>query len=175
MSDVVDDFIKSKPDFLFEAVITPENALNEVKYAFDDASMCIVAEDVADLVDKFAYLFELEKVGVRMRVLDKAMCPKFHVDRVPCRLVTTYQGVATEWLPHEVTDRTKLGLGSQGLEDHLSGLYKKDDDIQKLQPGDVGLLKGTNWEGNEAAGLVHRSPTVDPTKKRLLVTMDFVN
>jgi len=108
-------------------------------------------------------------------VLDKAMCPKFHVDRVPCRLLTTFQGIATEWLPHNKVNRDKLGPGSQGKADSESGLYTSPEDIQQLQAGHVALLKGELWEGNENAGLVHRSPAVPNGERRLLLTLDFMD
>jgi len=103
------------------------------------------------------------------------MCPKFHVDRIPCRLATTYQGVATDWLPHEQVDRSKLGHGSDGKADDESGLFNSVADIQHLQCGDVALLKGDLWEGNEGAGLVHRSPDITDNACRLLLTIDFIN
>ena len=56
----------------------------------------------------YCYLFELNEIGLSLRVLDKAMCPRFHVDHVPCRLITTYTGVTTQWLPHTSVDRSKL-------------------------------------------------------------------
>ena len=74
----------------------------------------VLAGDIANLVDMFCCLFDLKRGALRMTVLDRAMCPRFHVDRVPCRLVTTYQGIATEWLPHNVADRSKLGTGNMG-------------------------------------------------------------
>jgi hypothetical protein len=175
LNGIVQEFLEDRPDFEYEAVLTPAGTLQSIERAFQCADMRIVAEDVADLVDKFTYLFELDRVGVRMRALDRAMCPKFHVDRVPCRLVTTYCGVATEWLPHEAVDRTKLGAGAKGVDDSISGLYGAESDIQQLNSGDVALLKGTQWEGNEDAGLVHRSPQLGVNKKRLLLTMDFVS
>ncbi len=101
------------------------------------------------------------------------MCPKFHVDRVPCRLVTTYSGVATEWLSHQRVDRAKLGVGSQSLADDESGLYRDNKDIQQLNSGDIALLKGEAWLGNEGGGLVHRSPDINNQNKRLLLTLDF--
>ncbi|HBC56874.1 MAG TPA: DUF1826 domain-containing protein, partial [Gammaproteobacteria bacterium] len=60
------------------------------------------------------------------------------------------------------------------LSDAESGLYTAVDAIQTLAIGDVALLKGELWEGNEGAGLVHRSPGVLPNQKRLLLTLDFV-
>ena len=121
----------------------------------------------------FCCLFDLKRAGLRLTALDKAMCPRFHVDRVPGRLVTTYQGVATEWLPHEQVDRSKLGEGNNGLTDIHSGLFENEQDIQQLNHGDVAILKGELWEGNENAGLVHRSPALTTDERRLLLTLDF--
>lgn len=159
-----------------EEHVTPDSVRSFLKDQFkwyQDVDALI--EDLADLVDMFCCLFEVEKVGLRLTMLDKAMCPKFHVDRVPCRLVTTYQGTATEWLSHHEVDRTKLGKGGHGLADHESGIYLKESDIQQLETFDVALLKGELWEGNEGAGIVHRSPAVAAGEQRLLLTLDFVS
>lgn len=168
----VKEFLELNPTFQKEMFLTPSEALSRLNESFNN-KMPEVSEDIAELVDMFCYLFELKQAGVRLKVLDKAMCPKFHVDKVPCRLVTTYQGVATEWLPHEVVDQTKLGWACNGLPDSESGLYQKESDIQQLHCGDVALLKGTLWEGNENAGLVHRSPELIANEKRLILTLDF--
>jgi len=129
--------------------------------------------DVQLLIEMFSCLFELKAVGLRLTPLKNAMCPKFHVDRVPCRLITTYRGPATQWLPHHCVDRSKLGTGSAGLSDQDSGLYPSEAHIETLTAGDVALLKGELWEGNEGAGAVHRSPAVESGHTRLLLTLDF--
>ncbi|TVP91991.1 MAG: DUF1826 domain-containing protein, partial [Pseudomonadaceae bacterium] len=54
--------------------------------------------DVQQLVAMYACLVDAECVGLRLRVLDRAMCPRWHVDKVGIRLVTTYHGPGTEWL-----------------------------------------------------------------------------
>ncbi|MCG3662472.1 DUF1826 domain-containing protein [Aliarcobacter butzleri] len=169
----VKEFLALNPTFQKEMILTPQDAFSRVSESFNN-NMSEVSEDIAGLVDMFCYLFELKQVGMRLKVLDKAMCPKFHVDKVPCRLVTTYQGTATEWLPHELVDQTKLGWGCNGLADCESGLYKSESDIQQLNCGDVALIKGTLWEGNENAGLVHRSPELITNEKRLILTLDFM-
>lgn len=169
----VKEFLALNPTFQKEMVLTPQDALSRISESFDN-NMTEVSEDIALLVDMFCYLFELKQAGMRLKVLDKAMCPKFHVDKVPCRLVTTYQGMATEWLPHELVDQTKLGWGCNGLPDNESGLYKTESDIQQLHCGDVALIKGTLWEGNENKGLVHRSPGLIANEKRLILTLDFM-
>lgn len=169
----VKEFLALNPTFQKEMVLTPQDALSRISESFDN-NMTEVSDDIALLVDMFCYLFELNQVGMRLKVLDKAMCPKFHVDKVPCRLVTTYQGMATQWLPHELVDQTKLGWGCNGLPDNESGLYQSESDIQQLHCGDVALIKGTLWEGNENAGLVHRSPELVANEKRLILTLDFM-
>lgn len=133
----------------------------------------LLSEDIALLVDMFCCLFDLKLAGLRLSTLDKAMCPKFHVDRVPCRLVTTYHGCATQWLPNTKVNRNKLGLVSAGKTDETSGLFKSIEDINNLHKGDVALLKGELWQGNEGKGLIHRSPCVSSGQKRLFLSLDF--
>ena len=132
-----------------------------------------LASDVSGLVDMFCYLFDLKNVGLRLSALGHAMCPRFHVDKVLCRLATTCFGNATEWLPDDRVDRSKLGPGSDGKPDARSGLFSRSDDIQQSDVGDVALLKAEGWIGNEEAGLVHCSPGLRPGKSRLLLTLDF--
>ena len=172
LQNSVKTFLELNPTFETKMILTPQDAFTSVSESFNN-NMPEVSEDISHLVEMFCYLFDLKQVAMRMKVLNQAMCPKFHVDRVPCRLVTTYQSIGSQWLPHEVLDYTKLGWGSNGLPDSESGLYKSENNIQQLSCGDVALFKGTLWEDNENAGLVHRSPVVPANEKRLVLTLDF--
>ena len=154
----VASFIRANPLFRTSVVVTPNSALEALHQSLGDESS-VLGDDIAELVDIFCKLFKIEEAKIKLSVLDHAMCPKFHVDRLPCRLITTYQGIATDWLPGEKVDRSKLGPGSKGKPDHESGLFENTQDIKRLNYGDVALLKGDLWEGNEGKGLVHRSPT----------------
>lgn len=131
--------------------------------------------DIVHLIDIFSLLFELKNVGLRLGILDKAMCPKFHVDHVPCRLVCTYGGIGTEFLQDTFMNRAKLGSGSGGLSDDVSGLIKGDVNVISTMPAyGIGLLKGSKWEGNEQNGAAHRSPKLsEKAPRRLLLTLDF--
>jgi hypothetical protein len=133
----------------------------------------VLLEDITLLTDMFACLFDQDAIGLRLRVIDAPMCPRFHVDQVPCRLITTYAGPTTEWVPHEFADRNKLGAGNNGLTDETSGLLQQPSHIQSMHIGDVALLKGERWQGNEGKGLIHRSPNNSGGQKRLLLTLDF--
>jgi hypothetical protein len=174
IQNVVNDFLIASSSFQVSMTLSSQDAFVLIHEALGGSGlMTPLSEDIAELVDMFCYLFDLNKVGLRLTVLDRAMCSKFHVDRVPCRLVTTYQGSATEWLPHNVVNRSKLGHGSEGKSDEKSGLFPDMGDIKQLMPGDVALLKGELWEGNEGAGLVHRSPSLSAGERRLLLTLDM--
>ncbi|AVI87513.1 hypothetical protein BTW15_04140 [Pseudomonas syringae pv. tomato] len=122
--------------------------------------------DVSWLVSAYACLLGAECVGLRLRVLDKAMCPRFHVDHVPVRLITTYGGVGSQWLHEGVMDRKQLGRAEAEPGDAA--------DIQQINSGDVALLKGERWHGNEGAGLIHRSPQLVRNERRLILTLDWL-
>jgi hypothetical protein len=174
IQSTVSDFLSSNSRFQLLTALSPIAAFSQVHKALGGSDlMSPLSENIAELVDMFCCLFDLDKAGLRLIALDKAMCPRFHTDKVECRLVTTYQGSATEWLPHNFIDRSKLGHGSEGKSDEESGLVATPDDIQQLKLGDVALLKGEGWKGNEGAGLVHRSPALIDGEQRLLLTLDI--
>lgn len=171
----VSDFIKDHSKASAVLAVTPETTHDVLYEAFGKSEMITtLSDDIALLVDMFCCLFELKDAGLRLTVLNRAMCPRFHVDHIPCRLVTTYQGITTEWLNHDTIDRTKLGAGSQGKSDEESGLFNSLNDINRLDKGDVALLKGENWDEQKGAGLVHRSPAISTNEYRLLLTLDFL-
>ncbi|WP_024683646.1 DUF1826 domain-containing protein [Pseudomonas syringae] len=122
--------------------------------------------DVSWLVGAYACLLGAECVGLRLRVLDKAMCPRFHVDHVPVRLITTYGGVGSQWLHEGVMDRKQLG--------RLDAEPTDAAHIQQINSGDVALLKGERWHGNEGFGLIHRSPQLLRNERRLILTLDWL-
>jgi len=68
-----------------------------------------------------------------------------------------------------------LGAGNKGKPDSQSGIYQDESDIQQLSQGDVALLKGEAWVGNEGKGLIHRSPQLTDQACRLILTIDFID
>jgi len=174
LTEVVNSFLTSHRNFQASMTLSPNHAMASFNEARGNSDLVSpLSENIYQLVDMFCYLFDVKSAGLRLTALDKAMCPKFHVDRVSCLLVTTFQGSATEWLPHERVERSKLGHGSEGKPDEKSGLFSSLGDIQQLNTGDVALLKGELWDGNEGAGLVHRSPALTTGEQRLLLTLDI--
>ncbi|CAM2872563.1 Protein of unknown function [Pseudomonas gessardii] len=120
--------------------------------------------DVAWLISAFACLLGAKRIGVRLRLLDKAMCPRFHVDHVPVRLITTYAGIGSQWLREGVMDRRQLSQADA----------EPRERIEQIHCGEVALLKGEKWRGNEGYGLIHRSPTLAANERRLILTLDWL-
>jgi hypothetical protein len=121
--------------------------------------------DVSWLVSAFACLLGARRIGVRLRLLDKAMCPRFHVDHVPVRLITTYAGIGSQWLREGVMDRCRLSQPDA----------EPAERIEQIHCGEVALLKGTKWHGNENHGLIHRSPALKANERRLILTLDWLS
>lgn len=170
----VADFLASKARFKLAMSVSPGDVLKNMQEALGD-EVPALCEDITYLATMYCDLFALKRVGLRLTVLSRAMCPKFHVDRVPCRLITTYQGPATEWLRNDAVDRSRLLMINKEDLLNQSGLYNGLTDINQINCGDVALLKGERWEGNEDAGLIHRSPAVKNGEHRLLLTFDFAD
>ena len=123
-----------------------------------------IMEDLLLISDMFQELFDLDEMGFRLAVLTSAMCPRFHVDRIPCRMLTTYCGPATQWCPQELATR-----------DEKNWVQVEDvNAAQQLKIGDVALLKGDAWTDNEGKGIVHRSPPANKDTPRLVLTLDFI-
>lgn len=175
LSAEIDDLLKKTNHIALVQTVTPADVKQNLVEALPEHPVVAkLSQDIAQLVDMFCVLFDLKEAGLRLTRLDRAMCPRFHVDHLPCRLVTTYTGAATQWLQNEAVDRTFLGAGNRGLPDAESGIFKDAKAIQQLNAGDVALLKGSGWEGNDANGLVHRSPSLGDDEHRLLLTLDFM-
>jgi len=152
----------------------PDKAVDALSLSLPSfAGKDVLVADLALQIDIFCTLFELDQAALRLTKLSQAMCPRFHVDRVPCRLVTTYVGRGSEWLAHDRVDRSKLGHGCGGLEDENSGLYDTQSPVSQADTQDVVLLKGEHWQNNLGRGAVHRSPALGVGEHRLLLTLDF--
>lgn len=127
-----------------------------------------LVDDIVSIAQATAYLFDTDTVGIRLRLLTAAMCPRFHCDNLPVRLVATYTGPGSEWLPEHAVNREGLGAPTP----HRPEIVRDSQAIQRMAAGDIALIKGSGWVGCEEHGLVHRSPTLHKGQKRLLLTID---
>jgi len=104
----------------------------------------LLVEDIALLTEIFCDLLSCPTVGLRGARIDNAMCPKWHIDRVPIRLLCTYEGPGTEWLDDQSVTRSALPELTDGA-------------CQSATLGDVVLLKGTLVTHARARRIIQRS------------------
>jgi Protein of unknown function (DUF1826) len=144
----------------------PATALGSIRRAL--TRMPHLAADVAHWAEVLVELTGCQAVGVRVARIIDAMCPLFHVDYVTVRLVTTYVGAATELLERgngairHAIDRS-TGRATDLVDEAL---------VFRAALGDVVLMKGGRWPGNEAKGCLHRSPHACADEPRLVLTLD---
>lgn len=124
--------------------------------------------DIARLVTAFSRLSGASAVKLRLdRITDDA-CRLFHPDNVPVRLICTYHGPATQWLPEESCDRSGIGSGDN------DAIVRDWSRVQSLRPFWVGVMKGERWPNYSGGGLVHRSPPLKPGEWRMFLALDPV-
>jgi len=131
-----------------------------------------LAAELRFWVEVLSELTGCDSVGVRLARLETALCPRFHVDKVTVRLVCTLLGAGTEYLPTEGANRRFLGHQARAESDELSGLLRGGARVQRATAGDIVLLKGEAWPGNQDRGAVHRSPSASTSDPRLVLTLD---
>lgn len=125
--------------------------------------------DIAHLARLYARIVGSPIVSLRLEPVLGNGCKYFHADHVGVRLLCTYRGAGTLWLPDDAVVRKALRQGDNGA------VVADSARVRQLQPGDVALLKGEAWPGNRGHGLVHRSPPADPSRPRLLLCIDHDN
>lgn len=118
--------------------------------------------DITGLVEVFAALAGPPRVRLRLDVVTGDACRRWHRDCVPLRLICTYRGTGTQWVPP--------AWGEQVL-------AQPDDDTPhalSLQAADVAVFKGCGWHGQaHDGGIVHRSPRIVGTGlARLVLVLD---
>lgn len=133
----------------------------------DGESAETLTVELRALVPLFCRLAGAKAARVRFDVLAHDGCKKFHCDWVGLRLLSTYHGPGTEYLPEHAVNRAMLIRGTN------EQICRDPAAIRRLARGHVGLFKGEAFPGNEGSGVVHRSaPIADSGKTRLLLVMN---
>lgn len=149
----------------FEGLVTPLDAferlssylcppypLRSKKYnALNDEHMKDMIMEISELVKIFSDISKSDFVNVKLEVITDNGCTFWHQDCVDVRLVRTYRGPSTEWVPPANSNET---------------LHQRQHDsmhARSLSHNDIALFKGrgeTSEDGEllNQEGIVHRSP-----------------
>ncbi|GEM_PF-5140199 len=105
------------------------------------------SQEMVSLLKEFLSELETTLIGVQVSPPSKEMCPSFHGDKLPLRIVQCLDGPGTT----------------------LQTLSGKEIHTEK---NDLILLKGEMWK-SEVGAIIHRSPTWE--KDRRLLRIDFLD
>jgi hypothetical protein len=118
--------------------------------------------DLQRLANRCFVISKGRDVSLRLETTADDGCRRFHVDHTHLRLLCTYRGPGTQWLADQGANRGDMHAAPSG-----------DGDFIQATTGEIVLLKGSLWQGNDAFGAIHRSPKPEAaTSLRTLVTLD---
>ncbi len=123
-------------------------------------------EDISKLLKLFEKTTKASSFRFLLTTVNTNMCRKFHTDVNDLRLLCTYMGPGTLWVPDEAVDHeaTKARGNKQELVIDLN-------QIQQVRTGDVVILKGALYP--ESNPILHRSPSIEEAgETRLLLRID---
>ncbi|MEO1588427.1 MAG: DUF1826 domain-containing protein [Bacteroidota bacterium] len=144
---------------------TIDNVLGKVQAYLVSTSGAypFLLDDISELLGLFQKVTKASTFRLLLSTVSTNMCRKFHSDINNLRMLCTYIGPGTRWIPDEAID--------------LDAMARKEDtaiDLQKVQQagtGEVVVLKGALYPG--ANPILHRSPTIEEKgERRLLLRID---
>ncbi|WP_394843897.1 DUF1826 domain-containing protein [Pendulispora brunnea] len=126
-------------------------------------------QDIRLLFERFVGLTHTSAVRASLAVVTTNNCGKFHVDYVGLRLLCTYAGQGTEWVPEHAVNRSAMDRPWDDLATINRAIVPDARRVRRTQPGQVLLLKGAKFPGNAAHGAVHRSAPIEHRGSRRIV------
>jgi hypothetical protein len=121
-----------------------------------------LSRDVSQLVGHLLRITRAPRFRLVFGAVRGDQCRKFHTDMLRYRLLTTYLGPGTEWLPESNLRRTALTDSPPCPVAANAAIVRDPARIRRARTGDVLLMKGAASAGPERA-LVHRSPPIEGT------------
>jgi hypothetical protein len=121
-------------------------------------------EDTSFLLNQFKQVAKVTSFRLLLATVSTNMCRKFHTDINDLRLLCTYVGPGTLWLPDEIIDH-------EAVKAKRNNIILDKSLIQQVETGNVVILKGALYP--KANAVIHRSPTIEESnEKRLLLRID---
>ncbi len=123
-------------------------------------------KDISEQLILFKQISGVKSFRLLFTTVNNNMCRRYHTDLNSLRLLCTYVGQGTLWLPDEIVNHK--AFIKQGNNEQI---VKDESLVQQARTGDVIILKGALYP--DANPIVHRSPTIEENgEKRLLLRID---
>jgi hypothetical protein len=144
-----------------EIVCMPNYDLSAATHGLAEPVRAWLTMDIAVLLGRLAHIANASRLRVSFGAVRTDQCRKFHVDYVRYRLVTTYVGPGTEWVPDEAVRREALDHPPDCPCDANKEIVRDASAIRHAVPGEVLVMKGALHPSHR--GAVHRSPPIEGT------------
>ncbi|MGF1557107.1 DUF1826 domain-containing protein [Paucihalobacter sp.] len=116
-------------------------------------------EDISETLNVFEAVSRANSFQLLLDTISTDMCTKFHADVNHLRLLCTYAGPGTLWIPDGESDSILI--------DECNKV-----NICQVNTGNIALLKGKLYP--KAKAILHRSPEIEKLKQsRLLLKIDI--
>lgn len=155
------EWAKRFPAQFDEVVCMPNYDLSAATRGLAEPARGWLTMDVAILLARLAHLADARRLRVSFGAVRTDQCRKFHVDYVRYRLVATYVGPGTEWVPDEAVRREALDHPPDCPCDANKEIVREASAIRHAVPGEVIVMKGARHPNHP--GAVHRSPPIEGT------------
>jgi hypothetical protein len=113
--------------------------------------------DMADVCNIFCDMVGEDAIGFSLGT--ERGCRRYHIDNVPMRLLVTYAGRGTEWLPETAADRQAFEGGMPNeliLKDPLARQFVGIWDVAIFRGGPKGILHRTPDDALNGASILMR-------------------
>ena len=118
-----------------------------------------IGSDMAGVCEIFCDTLKSESISFCLGT--ERGCSRYHIDNVPMRLLVTYSGQGTEWLPNEIANRIAF---EEGLPNEK--IVRDYSKIQHIDTWNIAIFRGGS------AGLLHRTPDSALKNPSILLRLD---
>ena len=159
--------------FEFNIKITKANAFEDIKHHLNKELLKRVQDqifyykwikDMSEICILYSDI--INKNSLNFSLKTSRGCKRYHIDNVPVRLLVTYYGKGTEWLPRDTCNYSAYYNGESNEK-----IIKIKNRSKFIKPWSIAIFKGQKFKGSTEA-ILHRTPNEALNKKSLLMCLD---
>lgn len=107
-------------------------------------------EDMAKVSSIFCDILSTNSIAFSLET--SRSCKRYHIDNVPMRLLITYYGKGTEWVPRHACNYSAYYKGEKNEK-----IINNMQEVRYIKDWNIAIFKGQKFNGKEK-GILHRTP-----------------
>ena len=165
-----DEFFQKimKTNFKVIGQVFKESSKNDIKFILKNSITHemqtnsfyrIWVNDMSIICNMFCRMLDINSLGFSLGT--KRVCKRYHIDNVSMRLLVTYAGIGTEWLPENAANRKAYYSGMSNEK-----ILKDPSKRKFMDTWDVAIFRGGQ------NGLLHRAPDASINGQSIMMRLD---